>query len=123
MGKLEGWKAVWVSRINNYDDLDEYTEDSWDDNGERSMSLFAKDFAIDWYDPDNREFDLDNDAQTFEELFSGVSHEDKYVNELIKGLGKLDPKEYKSFMVINNYKHDDSGFSPKTVFIGNYKYK
>ena len=123
MQKSEGWKAVWISTIDNYDDLDKYTEDIWDSNGEREMSTFAKEFGIDWYDPDMKEFDLEEEAKTFDELFKGVAHESAYINKLLKDLVDYDAIKFKSFMILQDYQFSGQGNSDKAVFIGNYKYK
>jgi|GEM_PF-1521593 len=123
MGGNEGWKAIWKSPIDNYDDLDGYTEDTWDSNGEREMSPFAKEFGIDWYDPDAREFDLEEDAKSFKYLFNGVSNEDAYVDELLKDLVNYDRAIFRSFMILHDYKYDGQAKSDKAVFVGNYRYR
>lgn len=123
MENLSGWKAVWLSEIDNYEDLDDYTEDTWDSSGERSLSQFATDFGITWYDPDSREFDIETDAESFKDLFSGVSYEENYIDDVIRDLSEFDCKKYKSFMILHDFKYEGEGSSKKAVFIGNYRYK
>ena len=121
-GEHNGWKAVWLSTIDSYEELDAYTEDVWNENGECELSPFARDFRIGWYDADLREFDIRRDAKTFAELFAGVSDEELFIDELLSRLDEFDPGEYRSFMIIDSYRYPGHGSSERAVFVGNFRY-
>ncbi|SHH62358.1 hypothetical protein VA7868_00091 [Vibrio aerogenes CECT 7868] len=72
---------------------------------------------------DAREFDLEEDAKSFEELFSGVSHEDNFIDDLLMDLSDFEPDKYKSFMILYDYKYEKKHASEMAVFVGNYRYQ
>lgn len=50
--------AVWLARMNNYDDLNFYTQRISNENGEAEDSDFEKEFNLFYFDIDDCEFDL-----------------------------------------------------------------
>ncbi|WP_435237805.1 immunity 22 family protein [Psychromonas sp. PT13] len=122
MEKCEGWVAVWISTIDSYEELEEYTDDTWNSNGEVDSSQFEKDFCFGWYDIDTREFDTVEGTKTFSEMFNRISYKDKFIDKLLIDLENYNPLKFRSFMTIFDTKYHGNGQSDKAVFIGNYKY-
>lgn len=119
----EGYVSLWIGNIKSDDELMDYVELEYTDDGDCEPSAFLKDYNI-----DIDEFDEDyiervchtKKTNSISELISGCSYEDIIV-PLIEGkIGKEIPEKVNSAILLYNFDFDCNTDGIDTVY--NFKF-
>ncbi|EGL18870.1 MULTISPECIES: immunity 22 family protein [unclassified Paenibacillus] len=81
-GERPGFVSLWVGQFSEDEGLRQYTEFTYDEDGESVLPAFCADFGIDWFDEDFFEAYLAlEETSSLAELLAGCSYDEKIIPE------------------------------------------
>ncbi|KGT37226.1 immunity 22 family protein [Weizmannia sp. CD-2023] len=111
--------SLWLGNFRNFDEVEKYTEITYDEEGDSIPSVFEREFKLDYYDRDLIEKDWIPDTKNdIKELLVDFSYDDQLIKQFINV--KLISK-YNTIILIYNYNYDKNGRSVSSVNKNEYK--
>ncbi|WP_283750431.1 immunity 22 family protein [Bacillus cereus] len=107
--EVHGMVSIWLGNMQTQDQLDVYTDATYDEEGNSIPARFFVDFNIDMIDVDEDFIEkevLEEARDDISVLLTGCSYDDKILSR-IKEEVKL-KKFYNSIVLIYNFQYDNS---------------
>ncbi|EOO20496.1 immunity 22 family protein [Bacillus cereus] len=107
--EVHGMVSIWLGNMQTQDQLDVYTDATYDGEGDSIPAKFFVDFNIDMIDVDEDFIEkkvLEEASDDISVLLTGCSYDDKILSR-IKEKVKL-KKSYNSIVLIYNFQYDNS---------------
>ncbi len=107
---MENMVSIWLGNFETENDLLEYTEETYTEDGEWVSSTFCKEF-FDGDDPYEIDFferySVGDASADIRVLLEGCSYDDSVIQSLMSAVGKTLNKEYNSVILIYDFSVDD----------------
>lgn len=111
--------SLWLGNFRNFDEVEKYTEITYDEEGDSIPSVFEREFKLNYYDRDLIEKDWIPDTKNdIKELLVDFSYDDQLIKQFINV--KLISK-YNTIILIYNYNYDENGRPVSSVNKNEYK--
>ncbi|EJQ96382.1 immunity 22 family protein [Bacillus cereus] len=107
--EVHGMVSIWLGNMQTQDQLDVYTDATYDEEGDSIPARFFVDFNIDMIDVDEDFIEkkvLEEASDDISVLLAGCSYDDKIFSRIKEGV-KLN-KSYNSIVLIYNFQYDNS---------------
>ncbi|MBC1512141.1 immunity 22 family protein [Listeria booriae] len=113
-----GIVSLWLGNAENIEQLDNYVELNYDDDGESIPSEFLLDYQIDMDDIDEDFIEkavLDKKYDNFTSLLKDASYEEKIIPKLLKDYSI--EKDYNAVILLYNFEYEG-----KTMVANNFDF-
>ena len=107
--EVHGMVSIWLGNMKTQDQLDTYTDVTYDEEGDAIPARFFADFNIEMIDVDEDFIEkevLEEASDDISMLLTGCSYDDKILSR-IKEVVKV-KKSYNSIVLIYNFQYDNS---------------
>lgn len=107
----DGYVSLWIGKSESDEELLNYVETDYTEDGDCLPSQFLKDFNIDIDDFDEDYIErvcLENDTNSVSEIIDGCSYGDIVVPEFEKMVDGIQVKKINSGILLYNFKYDGS---------------
>ncbi|SEF67676.1 immunity 22 family protein [Paenibacillus sp. UNC499MF] len=75
-----GFVSLWVGRFSGDEELGQYTEFTYDEDGESVLPAFCGDFGLGWFDEDFIEaYLVEEETSSLAELLEGCSYDEQII--------------------------------------------
>lgn len=119
----EGYVSLWIGNSKSDEELLEYVELAYTDDGDFLPAQFLKDFNIDIDDFDEDFIErvcLDKEANSITELISGCSYEDVVIPKYENLINKVSSVKFNAGILLYNFEYDGN---VKAVNNKDYQFK
>ncbi|KVL37138.1 immunity 22 family protein [Burkholderia sp. MSMB1835] len=99
--------SVWVGKFTDQDDLADYIENAYDENGD-SSNWFRDDTGIDWFDDGFREADMLQPNLSLRENLVGFSWIDSFADVLILQLEAMRSADDNGLILLYNFQYENA---------------
>jgi hypothetical protein len=106
----EGYVSLWIGNSKSDEELLEYVELVYTDDGDSVPSQFLQDFNIDIddFDEDFIERIFEKETNSITELISGCSYEDVLIPKYESLIGKVSSVKFNAGILLYNFQYDGS---------------
>ncbi|URZ02148.1 immunity 22 family protein [Clostridium felsineum] len=126
----EGYASLWIGKSKSEDELSEYVELVYTDDGDHLPSKFLQDFNIDMDDFDEDYIErvyLEKGTNSITELISGCSYEDVVIQKYENLVDGVQSVKINAGILLYNFQYDGNiknlnNKDYKFKFIGSVKY-
>ncbi|KVH73005.1 hypothetical protein WJ42_23000 [Burkholderia cepacia] len=117
--------SVWIGKFVNEDDLTDYIENTYDENGD-SSNQFRDDTGIGWFDDGFREADMLQPQLSLRENIVGFSWIDSFADELIPKIEATRRADDNGLILLYNFDYQSAGSvgpAPRVRFVGTFDFQ
>lgn len=123
--ECENIVSVWIGRFQSIDDLLEFVDFDYDQDG-NSSNLFCEESGINWFDHDSQEANFIGQKDLSDAL-RGHSWIETFENELMKVLSKISRDSFNSIFLLYDFCYNPEFADPKEnsqlKFIGSFDFQ
>ncbi|MBP0609251.1 MULTISPECIES: immunity 22 family protein [Burkholderia] len=117
--------SVWVGKFTDDDDLTDYIENAYDENGD-SFNQFRDDTGIDWFDDGFREADMLQPDLSLRENLVGFSWLDSFADVLILQLEAMRSADDNGLILLYNFQYENAESvrpASRVRFVGTFDFQ
>lgn len=116
--------SLWLGYFSNEEDFYEYTDDSYDEDGNYSPSQFERDYEIEGIEKDFVEkVYLEHPCQELEELLEDFTDSEEIIPQFRDLLKNRMLCKYNCIILMYNYEYEGEEVSSKMEYIGTADYQ
>lgn len=117
--------SVWIGKFTDDDDLTDYIENAYDENGD-SSNQFLDDTGIDWIDDDFREAGMLQPDLSLRKNLVGFSWIDSFAHVLIPELEAMRSVDDNGLILLYNFEYEDAEsarLASRMRFVGTFDFQ